>query len=169
MRSLQPRSTETRGPRSHHRTTPADFFHFRCCLWTQGGSGRVCGISHCSASLRRCSTSYLGAKKHLTIEEKSQICVPKESCAAPSLDCGRPTTPCSHTNFEECSRHRVMPRWETNVSNSFLQHRWKHEIQTAFFRRRAAMARAVVPNTSAREHWLPGRTHRLSHQPLGRR
>jgi hypothetical protein len=32
--------------------------------------------------------------------------------------------------------------------------RWKHEIQVAISRRRAAMARAVLPRTPARELWL---------------
>ena len=32
--------------------------------------------------------------------------------------------------------------------------RWRHEIQIAIQRRRAAMARAVLPKSSAREEWL---------------
>ena len=39
------------------------------------------------------------------------------------------------------------------LANS-LQHPWKHEIQTALLRRRAAMTRAVLPNPSARAKWL---------------
>ena len=35
-----------------------------------------------------------------------------------------------------------------------LQRRWKHEIQIALLRRRAAMTRAVLPNPSARADWL---------------
>ena len=36
------------------------------------------------------------------------------------------------------------------MSTKSLQHRWKHEIQIALLRRRAAMTRAVLPNPSAR-------------------
>ena len=39
------------------------------------------------------------------------------------------------------------------LATSF-QSRWKHEIQIALPRRRAAMARAVLPNPSARAKWL---------------
>ena len=35
-----------------------------------------------------------------------------------------------------------------------LQHSWKHEIQEALLRWRAAKTRAVLPNPSAREEWL---------------
>ena len=35
-----------------------------------------------------------------------------------------------------------------------LKHRWKHGIQIAFLRRRAAMTRAVLSHTSARAKWL---------------
>ena len=35
-----------------------------------------------------------------------------------------------------------------------LRRRWKHEIQIALLQRRAAMARAVLPNPSARVEWL---------------
>ena len=40
------------------------------------------------------------------------------------------------------------------MSAKSLQHRWKHEIQTALLRRRAAMTRAVFPKPSARAEWL---------------
>ena len=42
------------------------------------------------------------------------------------------------------------------MSANAFQQRWKHEAQIALFRRRAAMTRAVLPHTSAREQWLPG-------------
>ena len=32
--------------------------------------------------------------------------------------------------------------------------RWKHEIQIAILRRRGAMARAVLPRTTAHEDWM---------------
>ena len=40
------------------------------------------------------------------------------------------------------------------MSAKSLQHRWKHEIQVALVRGRAAMTRAVLPRTSARAEWL---------------
>ena len=40
------------------------------------------------------------------------------------------------------------------MSAKSLHRRWKHEIQIALLRRRAAMARAVHPNPSARAEWL---------------
>ena len=40
------------------------------------------------------------------------------------------------------------------MSAKSLQRRWKHEIQIALLRRRAAMTRAVLPNPSARAEWL---------------
>ena len=39
------------------------------------------------------------------------------------------------------------------MSAKSLQRRWKHEIQIALLRRRAAMTRAVLPNPSARAEW----------------
>ena len=40
------------------------------------------------------------------------------------------------------------------MSANSLQHKWKHEIQTALLPRRAAMTWAVLPNPSARAEWL---------------
>ena len=40
------------------------------------------------------------------------------------------------------------------MSAKSLHRRWKHEIQIALLRRRAAMARAVLLNPSARAQWL---------------
>ena len=37
---------------------------------------------------------------------------------------------------------------------AWLLRRWKHEIMVAILRRRAAMARAVLPRRSEREEWL---------------
>ena len=36
------------------------------------------------------------------------------------------------------------------MSADDLQHRWTHEVRIAVHRRRAAMTRAVLPNTTAR-------------------
>ena len=40
------------------------------------------------------------------------------------------------------------------MSAEALKLRWKHDVQIAVLRREAAMTRAVLPNTSAREQWL---------------
>ena len=40
------------------------------------------------------------------------------------------------------------------MSAKSVHRRWKHEIQIALLRRRAAMARAALPDPSAREEWL---------------
>ena len=40
------------------------------------------------------------------------------------------------------------------MSAKSLQRGWKHELQIALLRRRAAMTRAVLPNPSARAEWL---------------
>ena len=50
-----------------------------------------------------------------------------------------------------------------HLSAKSLHHRWKHEIQFALPRRRAAMARAILPNPSARAR----RHHGQSPAPLG--
>ena len=41
-----------------------------------------------------------------------------------------------------------------HLSAKSLHRRWKHEIQVALLRRRAAVARAVLANPSARAEWL---------------
>ena len=40
------------------------------------------------------------------------------------------------------------------MSAKALQHRWKHEIQRALLRRRAAMTRAVLPKPQTQPEWL---------------
>ena len=42
----------------------------------------------------------------------------------------------------------------THVACASLLGRWRHEIQIAILRRRAAMYRAVLPKASEYEHWL---------------
>ena len=41
-----------------------------------------------------------------------------------------------------------------HLSSKSLHRRWKHEIQIALLHRRAATARALLPNPSARAEWL---------------
>ena len=45
-------------------------------------------------------------------------------------------------------------RSEQHASAQSLRSRWRHEIQIALLRRRAAMMRAVLPKRSARDTWL---------------
>ena len=57
------------------------------------------------------------------------------------------------------------------MSAKSLHRRWKHEIQIALLRRRAAMARAVLPNPSLRAEWLLAgiidrALHHWGHDPL---
>ena len=42
---------------------------------------------------------------------------------------------------------------DIQVSAKAIQHRWTHEVQIALLRRMAAMTRAVLPLTSATNHW----------------
>ena len=44
-----------------------------------------------------------------------------------------------------------------HMSAKSRQHRWRHDIQIALFRRRATMTQAVLPNPSARAEWLLAR------------
>ena len=63
-------------------------------------------------------------------------------------------------------------RSSQEVSPQALRARWRHEIQIALLRRRAAMTRAVLPRMAARDVWLltghscsvPSSTRRL--EPL---
>ena len=57
-----------------------------------------------------------------------------------------------------------------HLSAKSLHRAWKHEIQIALLRRRAAMARAVLPNLSAWAEWLfagiiDGALHHWGHVP----
>ena len=69
------------------------------------------------------------------------------------LDSGRSTTPSSHPNPAIRSRHCSVPQRSAEGQLTSLQHKWKHEIQIALLRRKAAMTRAVLPHTSARSKW----------------
>ena len=44
--------------------------------------------------------------------------------------------------------------WRTGPDAKSLVARWGHEIQVALMRRRAAMARAVLPRLSGRDAWM---------------
>ena len=54
------------------------------------------------------------------------------------------------SNAAEVAVHRN----DQQASAGELVARWQHEIQIAILRRRAAMARAVLPKVPAREIWL---------------
>ena len=81
-----------------------------------------------------------------------------------SLDSGREAAFSRHSNTSVRSRHRLQPQRAAPVGRQFLDRRWKHEIQIAFLQRRAAMARAVLPNPSVRAEWLfAGTIYRALH------
>ena len=83
-----------------------------------------------------------------TADEKSQTFGLTASSVVPGLDSGRPTSGRIHTaDIASCRNGQQM-------SATALKHKWKHEIQGALLRRRAAMTQGVLPNTSAREQWL---------------
>ena len=54
--------------------------------------------------------------------------------------------------YTEDQRRIVIQEKKEHPTRS-LHRRWKHEIQLALLCRRAAMARAVLPNPSARAEW----------------
>ena len=58
------------------------------------------------------------------------------------------------TRTLQCAADIASSRNGQRMSAKTFQHRWKHEIQVALFRRRAAVTRAVLPNPSARAKWL---------------
>ena len=54
-------------------------------------------------------------------------------------------------SLEHFSTQQTSPPVETgSICRRSLHRRWKHEIQIALLQRRAAMARAVLPNPSVR-------------------
>ena len=88
-------------------------------------------------------------------------------CSLPvaSVDSGRTAAPSRHSDASVRSRHRFQPK-RRQMSPKSLHRRWKHEIQIA----RAATARAVLPNPSARAEWLfagiiDRALHRWGHVP----
>ena len=124
------------------------YFHHCCCPRTQCGPGCVCGLLHCSGSSRRWH-SIVNFRISGTKSENrgNRILITARQCGQrtdgrtqPSL--GRFST-----------RHCFQPK-RRQMSAKSLHRRWKHEIQIALPRWRAAMARAVLPNTSARAKWL---------------
>ena len=64
---------------------------------------------------------------------------------------GRPHQSHEPWSMQQTSRRAAVVQ---QISTTSLQHRWKHEVQVALLRRRAAMTRAVLPNTSVKEQWL---------------
>ena len=70
------------------------------------------------------------------------------------------------TRTLECEADIASVRNGQQMSAKWLQRRWKHEIQIAL-RRRAAMTRAVLPNTSSTSRKAPRRDHRQGRTSLG--
>ena len=148
------RRVEARGHKSHHRAPRIHRNTIQTGRSFHSTALDVCVVSSDAAVARGdAAQAAFEREKHTITDGEFQTCVPRHRVSLPGLDSGRPTTPSSHTNFSVCSRHRIMSQRATNVSKS-LQHRWKHRIQIALLRRRAAMTQTVLPNTSARERWL---------------
>ena len=80
--------------------------------------------------------------------------MPKASCVASKVWTadGRPRPAVTRTL--QYAADIASCRNGQHMSSQALQRRWKHEIQIALLRRRAAVTRAAVPNISARERWL---------------
>ena len=69
---------------------------------------------------------------------------------------GRRTDDRTRPSRERLSTHQTTAsgRNGQQMSAKSLHRRWMHEIQIVLLRRRAAMARAVLPSPSARAEWL---------------
>ena len=66
---------------------------------------------------------------------------------------------CPHPAVTRTLQHAAqiaVTRNNQQASAASLVARWKHEIQIAILRRRAAMARAVLPKATAQELWMLG-------------
>ena len=60
----------------------------------------------------------------------------------------------SVTRTLQCAADIASCRNGQHMSAKSFEYRWRHDIQIAFFRRRATMTGAVFPNPSARAEWL---------------
>ena len=111
---------------------------------TQRGSGRVCGIFQRSSGLRDAAQV---AFDHKNFSLQTRNSRPSGSRHRLSPSSGQHTVDHTQQPPKFCSGHRVL-------SAKSLQHRWKHGIQVALLRRRAAITRAVLLHTSARAERL---------------
>ena len=141
MRSRRLRRAKTGGPRNHHGTQRTHrntiqivkCVHNRCCPRTKCGSGRVCHPPMQQQPEETQRKLLLIAKPRSTGEIsdlRAQGIVYRP--LAWTAD-GRAHTHQSPEPYgtQQTSRHAA--------TDSKCQHRWKHEIQTALLRRRAAM------------------------------
>ena len=87
-----------------------------------------------------------------------------DSPSFPCMDSRRATEARRHSNTAVFRRHSVQPLRPTDVGEKSLHHRWKHEIQIAFLRWRAAMTRAVLTIMS---RLAPRWSHSQTSQSLG--
>ena len=160
LRSRRPRWTDTRGPRHYHGTQ-------------EDSQNRNPGLlisllpllSLDAARIWTCvsSPNAAGSLRHYRQEIPSRrgqgiLCRPLVWTAD-----GRPHLAVTRTL--QCAADIASSRNGQQMSAKSLQHRWKHEIQIALFRRKAAITRAVLPNPSARAEWLlAGLTDRTLNQ-----
>ena len=112
------RRSHTRGPRSHHRTSRTHRSNIQLLSWGAARLWMFAWRPLCSSSPRRCSAGCLWSKNVPTVERKSKIFDCK--VVSPVKCSGRLMG--GHTLRSRdpaiCSRHRSMPQWTTNDSNS---------------------------------------------------
>ena len=124
---------------SHYRMETPDFHSqsivYRPVVWT--ADGRVTAI-----------------------EGNFPTSVHKASCVA--LWSGRLTAGHTLRSHEPYGMQQISHQWAKHVSNS-PPAQTEHKDPTALLRRRAAMTRAILPNTSTRETLALGQTHRQSY------
>ena len=125
-------TTEPRGLTAS-QSRPADIFT------TAGAALDVCVASSIAAAAR-------GGAAQAAFDRKT-FAFQATECSLPvaSVDSGRTAAPSRHSDASVRGRHRFQPK-RRQMSPKSLHRRWKHEIQIALLRRRAAMARAVLPN-----------------------
>ena len=104
-----------------------------------------------------------------TAGKKSQTCATRASTIDPLFG-QRRGDHTAVTRTLQCAADIASSRTGQQMSAKSLQRRWKHEVQIALLRRRAAMTRAVLPNPSARAEWffagiIDGALHHWGHVP----
>ena len=126
-----------------------------CCQRTQRAALDMCVASSIAAAARG-GAAQAAFDRELThyrnefgeLRQQSIHCRPRKS----GQWMGGPHPAVTRTL--QCAADIASSRNGQQMSAKSLQSRWKHEIQIALLRRRAAMTRAVLPNPSARAEWL---------------
>ena len=135
-------TTEPRGL-TETQSIPADIFT------TAAVPGRSAALDECVASKNAAGVSGISNCKRESPNLRAQgiVCRPLVWAAD-----GRPHPAVPRTL--QYAADIASSRNGQQRSAKSLQHRWKHQVQITFFRRRAVMTRAVLPEASARAEWL---------------